>query len=186
MEVIINWVINVINLVKNGIENHTVAIITLATVATAVATIVIACTKKRPVILTQGTSKDNQQMRVDAQKPAIAVYPAEYNAPYGCVGLVFENTGAGPALDVEFEFNRDFKISSDRTLGSVGFLRGADYIPAKYYRKHQLCVRLDNYFNTLMKQKLSIEVTYRDSMRNKYKHPLPIDFNKSLRVRREV
>lgn len=159
---VIKWVID-------GLNSNAGAIQAIATVAL--------------VIITWYYARLTKQMRIDMQKPAIAVYPAEYNAPYGCVGLVFENTGAGPALGVEFDFDHGFKISRDNTLDSVGFLHGADYIPAKYNRRHQLCVRSDDYFNTLIKEQLTIKVAYKDSMGNRYKHPLSINFNKSLRLK---
>ena len=98
------------------------------------------------------------------------------------MGLVLENTGAGPALDVEFTYNSSFKIKRDSTLESVWFLHGLDYLPPKYNKRHKLCMKLDDYFNTLMKKQFSIEVTYKDSMHNEYKHPLHINFNKSLRL----
>ena len=170
---------NLINGLMEYLNNNSGAIIAIATVGLVIITAYYARTTKK-------TLEQNQQMRADAQKPAIAAYPAEYNDPYGCVGLVFENTGAGPALDVKFDFDRDFKISSDRTLESVGFLQGADYIPVKYNRRHKLCVRSDNYFNTLIKEQLTIKVAYKDSMGNKYKHPLRINFKKSLQLKPDL
>ena len=130
--------------------------------------------------------EQNQQIRVDAQKPEIALYPAKYSAPRLCVGLVLENTGAGAAFDVEFTYNSSFKIRHNGTLESVWFLHGLDYLPSKYNKRHQLCASFDDYFNILMGKQFSIEVAYKDSMHNEYKHPLHINFNKSLRLNAEI
>ena len=130
--------------------------------------------------------EQNQLIRVDAQKPEIALYPAEYSLDPSCVGLVLENIGAGPALDVDFTYNPSFKINNNETLESVRVLHGLDYLPPKYNSKNQLCTRFDDYFFTLMKKQLSVGVTYKDSMHNEYKDSFPINFNKSLRLKGEI
>ena len=123
--------------------------------------------------------KVTQQLRSDAQKPEIALYPAQYcilNNPYGRVGLFLENTGAGPALDVEFTYNPSFKIrrggTDDVTLESVQVLRGMDYLPSKCKIREELCTISDDYFNTLKEKQFSVGVTYKDSLGKGYQKPL--------------
>ena len=185
MEVIMNWLIDAINCVINALESHTVAITTFATVAVAAATIALARITRRHVLLTQDILKDNQQMRVDTQKPQITLYPAVYDDfdSFRCVGLVLENIGVGPALDVEFIYEPSFKISSDRTLGSLGFLHGLNYLPPKYNRRHEICGTGDEQYKTLMKKQLPIEVRYKDLMHNEYRYPFCLNFNKSVRLK---
>ena len=159
----------------------------------AVATVVQAIITGVLVFITAYYAWQNQQMRVDAQKPEIALYPAQYripNNPYERVGLFLENTGAGPALDMEFTYNPSFKIrrggTDDITLESVHLLRGMDYLPSKRKIWEELCTISDDYFNTLKEKQFSVEVTYKDSRGKGYQKTLHINLNKRLQLKSQI
>ena len=166
----------VIKGVIDGLNNNAGAIQAIATVALVGITAYYAWVTKKML-------DDNRQMRIDTQKPVIAVYAAVYDNPFRCVGLVLQNTGVGAAWDVEFTLDRSVKIGHNRTLESVRFLDGLDHIPPKYERRESLCEHADDEYKKLMKKQVAITVTYKDSMGNEYKCPRSINFNKSVRLK---
>ena len=168
------------------------SIIAGATVVQVIVTIVLVCITNRYARTTKKILDQNQQMRVDAQKPEIALYPAQYrilNNPYERVGLFLENTGAGPAFDVEFTYNPFFKIrgeTNDVTLESVHLLRGMDYLPSKQKIIEELCTISDAYFDTLKEKQFAVGVTYKDSLGKGCQKTLPINFNKRLQLKSQI
>lgn len=162
------------------------AIIAIGTVAVAAATVVLVGVTIFYAWVTKKMLDDNRQMRIDTQKPVIAVYAAVYDNPFRCVGLVLENTGVGAAWEVRFTLDRSVKIGHNRTLESVRFLDGLDCIPPKYERRVSLCESTDDEYQKLMEKQLAIKVTYKDSIGNGYKHCRSISFNKSVRLKAAV
>ena len=146
---------------------------------TAIATVVL-------VGITAFYAWVTHQMRLDAQKPEIAIYlRAEKEALIHpdipstniCVYLYVENIRMGPAYDVEFTTDLSFTFPDQRSLGDVPFLRyGIRYLPPGQNRKH--CIADDRIrgFEELMQKQLKIAVTYRDSRNEPYKDCFPLDF----------
>ena len=112
---------------------------------TAVFTAILAGITFYYAKVTRKILKESGEMRLDAQKPRIAIYfgfekeqRAEgRTAPkFPTMYLYVENIGMGPAYDVDFDTNLDFVIPDNRTLREVQFIaHGIIYLPPRQKRK---------------------------------------------------
>lgn len=145
-------------------------IIALATIALVGVTIYYARVTKKIL-------KASEQMRLDAQKPRIAVYlgfkkeitETTSRAKYPAMYLYIENIGMGPAYDVHFDTHPDLKLFDNRSLGEIGFIaRGIRYLPPRQKRKIRLAYQASQGTRPehLMQEQLEITVTYK-GIRNK-------------------
>ena len=122
-------------------------------IITASATVVLAIITwryvrltKDYVRLTRDMLEENRQMRLDAQKPEIAIYlrsEKTSNLPnqpkITSMFLYVENIRVGPAYDVEFTTDLSFSITGNHSLREVGFLEhGIRYLPPGQKRKYFL------------------------------------------------
>ena len=99
---------------------------------TAIATVVL-------VGITAFYAWVTRQMRLDTQKPEIAIYlrvekealiHPDISLTNICVYLYVENIRMGPAYDVEFPTDLSFAFPDQRSLEDVPFLRyGIRYLP---------------------------------------------------------
>ena len=123
-------------------------------------------------------------MRLDSQKPEIAIYPRlgktdliPKKMKISYIDLYVENIGTGPARDVKFSIDPSFNLPGDKSLREVNFLEfGIGYLPPGHQRKCFLADQTMNGFSELMQKQLKIAVTYRDSRNEPYKDCLPLDF----------
>ena len=104
----------------------------------AFATVVLVC-------ITAFYAWVTRQMRLDAQKPRIAIYlgfeiekrlEGSRTPKVPTMYLYVENIGMGPAYDVDFDIKLDFIIPDNRTLRQIEFIdRGILYLPPGQKRK---------------------------------------------------
>ena len=136
------------------------------------------------VRLTREILEENRLMRLDAQKPEIAVYlrlekeEIYPNRPEGsAVNLYVENKGMGPAYHIKFTTDLSFGLSNKRSLQEVGFLEhGIHFLPPREKRKHRLNDQWADGFRDLMQKHLQIVVVYKDSRNEPYKDCFSLDF----------
>ena len=88
-----------------------------ATVVLAIITWRYVRLTKDYVRLTRDILGENQRMRLDTQKPIIAIYLRSETTDYTFVYLCVENIGAGPAYGVEFDTDLSFRLDDTRSLG---------------------------------------------------------------------
>ena len=160
-------------------------------IITAAATVTLAVITWRYVRLTKDyvslareALEESRQMRLDAQKPEIAVYlrlekeEIYLTRPKGsAVNLYVDNKGMGPAYDIKFTTDLSFALSNKRSLQEVGFLEhGIHVLPPGEKRKHRLSDEWADGYRDLMQKHLQIAVVYKDSRNEPYKDCFPLDF----------
>ena len=173
-------------------------------IITAVATVVLAFITWRYVRLTRDyvqltrdTLEENRQMRLDTQKPRIAIYigfekeqrSAKDLEKIPTMYLYVENIGMGPAYDLEFDTNLDFVIPDKRTLREIGFVaHDILYLPPGQKRKAYIGdVRTSPHdMDDLMKQRLEITVAYKGIRHKECKRCFCLNFEEYESEYRQV
>ena len=172
------------------ISPHIMEILTLALVIT---TGIYAFLTWRHVCLTRETLRttleENQQMRIDAQKPKIEIYPYEIYETLGrsnkaqSIYLYVENRHMGPASNVDFELvDRRFKLpgrgSEVRLLKDIPLIQhGISHLPPGQNRNYRLSSEHEYGAHCeLMQQQTQIKVTYKDSRGETYNDCFCLDF----------
>ena len=93
------------------------------------ATVVLAVITWRYVRLTRDILEENRLMRLDAQKPEIAIYLRSHPAHIVLLYLRVENIGTGAAHDLQFTTDLSFSADGKTSLENVRFLRdGINYL----------------------------------------------------------
>ncbi len=149
-----------------------------ATVVLAIITWRYVRLTKNYVRLTRDILEENRQMRLDAQKPEIAIYLRSETTDYTSVYFCVENIGVGPAYGVEFTTDLSFRLDDTRSLGKeVRILeRGLRYfLPGK---KREFLLSHGSYpgHNELMQSQLEIAAAYKDSVNKNYEECFCLDF----------
>ena len=148
----------------------------IAAGGTGLATIALA-------VITGYYAYENRQMRIDAQKPKIAINPycslvRETSITLICLRI--ENIGPGPAYDVQFETDLNFRLNMSISLGDIYiFKKGINYLKPGGQKNCQITR------NELERQKetlLKIAVTYKDWRNKEYNESFCIDFNETRGV----
>ena len=151
-------------------------IVAIAAGGTGLATIALA-------VITGYYAYENRQMRIDAQKPKIAINPycslvRETSITLICLRI--ENIGPGPAYDVQFETDLNFRLNMSISLGDIYiFKKGINYLKPGGQKNCQITR------NELERQKetlLKIAVTYKDWRNKEYNESFCIDFNETRGV----
>lgn len=112
---------------------------------TAIATIALVGVTIYYASVTKKILKESEQMRLDAQKPRIAIYlgfekeqraEGRHAAKLPTMYLYVENIGMGPAYDVDFDTDLDFVIPDNRSLREIEFIANDIlYLPPRQKRK---------------------------------------------------
>ena len=171
-------------------------IVAIAAGGTGLATVALA-------VITGYYAYENRQMRIDAQRPKIAIYlhrfvniesgrlrtvrmpresfldesPAKKTLKtYLCV----ENIGPGIAYDVRFEKVPKFK--PDLLIESAPiFSKGVNHLKPGGLKGIRIELYTEEH-ETQIKTPFKINVTYKDSRKKKYGEPFCIDFNETQGV----
>ena len=125
-----------------------------------------------------------RQMRFDAQKPEIAIYPRLENRDIISnklslfhLYLRVENIGVGPARDVKFSIDPSFNPPGDKSLQEVNFLKlGIGYLPPGHQKECLIADQTMEGFSKLMQKQLQIATTYKDSANRKHEASFRLDF----------
>ena len=166
----------VIKLVIDGLNNNSAAIIAIATIVLVGITYYYAQVTKKIL-------EENRRMRIDAQKPKIAINPycslvRETSIILICLRI--ENIGPGPAYDVQFETDLNFRLNMSISLGNIYiFKKGINYLKPGGQKNCQITR------NELERQKetpLKIAATYKDWRNKEYSESFCIDFNETRGV----
>ena len=151
-------------------------IVAIAGGGTGLATIALA-------VITGYYAYENRQMRIDAQKTKNAINPycslvRETSITLICLRI--ENIGPGPAYDVQFETDLNFRLNMSISLGDIYiFKKGINYLKPGGQKNCQITR------NELERQKetlLKIAVTYKDWRNKEYNESFCIDFNETRGV----
>ena len=148
---------------------------------TGIATVVLVSITAYYAWVTKKILDDNTLMRVDAQKPEIAITVKQINAvktvsadnsPSKYVAqaqLYVENIGSGPAKDVKFTIDRDFRVPGHESLRNNDYVKhGIGYFQPRDIKVCHLNYRRADGYDELMQTPLDIEMTYKDSLHNEY------------------
>ena len=148
---------------------------------TGIATVVLVGITGYYAWVTKKMLDENRQMRIDAQKPDIAIYlHLEKKIPITHIYLYVENIGMAPARDVKFNIDPSFSLPGDKSLQDANLLNlvnlGIGYFPPGRQRKCLLANEVMAGFSDLMQKQLKITTTYKDSASRKYKNSFCLDF----------
>ena len=156
---------------------------------TASATVILAVITGIYAWLTRKILKESERVRLDAQKPKIAIYPREKyeklkrtdeaQSVYLCV----ENVSMAPAYDVNLELlDPSFELPSHssevRLLKDIPIIEsGIGYLPPRHERSNRLS-NANEYsaHDELMQRHTQIKVTYRDCRNKPYDDSICFDF----------
>lgn len=128
------------------------------------------------VYLARRLLKENQEIRLAATRPELAIYIRPDEGEMSFVILCIENVGPGPAYDVTFTTNVDFKNGQRSPLRGVGpFRQGLTYFPPHHKIEHFLTSVIGK-LDDLKKQPLEIVANYRDTVGGEYTRSFLIDF----------
>ena len=165
------------------LNSNSGAITGIAAMITAFATAVLVVITGFYAWVTRKMLEENRQMRLDAQKPEIAIYlrsektMTESKKGINSIFLYVENIRMAPAYDVEFNTDLSFSLPGFCTLRDVGFLEfGIRYLPPGQKRQYFLGNPRHGGFNALMEKHIEISVTYKDSVNEKYDNCFCLDF----------
>ncbi len=129
------------------------------------------------VKLTKDILDENKQMRLNAQKPRMAIHLRSETTNHTTVFLCVKNIGVGPAYHIKFDTELSFPISGRRSLSEVRFLStGINYMPPGENREQSVGHGSHNDFNNFMQSSLKISVSYQDSMNELYEESFSLDF----------
>ncbi len=157
METIIGVIASIIGLITGG------------------ATVVLAVITWRYVRLTREILEENRLMRLDGQKPEIAIYLRSHQAHIVLLYLRVENIGTGVAHDLQFTTDLSFSADGETRLEDVRFLKdGINYLQPGGNRDCFLSSVINR--PDLFETSLEISVTYKDSMNKEYKRCFCLDF----------
>ena len=162
-----------------GVITAVIGIITAgATVTLAIITWRYVRLTRDYVRLTRDILEENRQMRLNSQKPIIAIYLRSETTDHTSVYLCVENIGVGAAYSVEFDTDLSFRLDATRSLGGeVRILeRGLRYFPPGKKREFRLSHGSYTGHNELMQRQLEIAAAYKDSVDKKYDECFYLDF----------
>ena len=161
--------------VINWLNSYSGAITAFATVVLMGTTVVLARITWRYVRLTREILEENRLMRLEAQKPEIAIYLRSHQAHIVLKYLRVENIGTGPAHDVRFKTDLSFSADGETRLEEVRFLRdGINYLQPGGNRDCFLSSLVNR--PDLFEKSLEISVTYKDSMNKEHERCFLLDF----------
>ena len=170
---------DIIMKVVDWLNTNSGPIIAIGTVAVAAATVVLVGVTIFYAWVTKKMLEENRQMRIDAQKPEIVIYPYldVSHRLFAHVDLLVENIGRGAAYDVKFTTDLSFSLNEKKPLEKAPFLRYgiSCFLPGER-RTHNLNNAPPLGFNEISHQQIKIEVFYKDLMSQTYERCFCINF----------
>ena len=151
----------------------------LAGLSSIVLTIITACY----VYLTWKLLRETQVARAEARRPELAIYlhPSEVGMSF--LMLTIENIGSGPAYDVRFTTNVDFR-GDHMPLRELGlFKMGLSYFAPRQRIDHFL-TGVVGILDDLKKQPLEIIATYRSTADESFNQSFVLNFGEFANLSR--
>ncbi len=161
----------------NWLDNHNEAVMGISSIITGIATFVLAIVTIVYVCLTRRILKEQQLMRLDANKPEIVVSLLPHETHIAWVMLCVENIGTGLARHLKFTADPSSISSFDKPLEEIGFLKREIEVFAPGRKMQSFLVSAVGKFDELKQQPLKITVTYKDSEDGEYADTFPLDFS---------
>ena len=143
----------------------------------AIATVVLVGITWRYVRLTRETLEENRQIRLDTQKPEIAITVSGIQAyqqsrsgfPTAIVSLCVENIGQGPATNVEFDIDCNFRVPGHESIRKTDFVEhGIGYLQPRDRKQCRFFSINPDGYDELIQTPLNIKMTYKDSLHKEY------------------
>jgi len=133
----------------------------------AIATLVYA-------ILTSRLVSETRKMREAQTEPNISITIQPREEWMNFVDLIIQNIGLGPAYNIKFEINPDFKTITGKFLSEYGFMKNGLNFFAPNQKFQFFLVSLVEYFP---KEIFEIKVSYQNSIGKTYEDLYLIDFS---------
>ena len=162
--------------VINWLNSNSGTITGIAAIITAFAAAVLVVITGFYAWVTKKMLEENRQMRIDAQKPDIAIrlFSVANQLSHTFAHFNVENIGSGPARDIEFRDVPPIRIHPGLPLEYFPFLRyGIGYLAPGEKKTVHLGAKSQMNRNEIEHK---ITVTYRDSRKTKYEDSFILDF----------
>lgn len=128
-------------------------------------------------ILTWRLVSETRKMRVAQTEPKIFITIQPREEWINFIDMIIQNIGLGPAYDIKFKVEPDFKITKSRSLSELGFIKnGLKYLAPNQKIQFFLTNMAEN-FEEKIKSRFEIKVTYKNSVGKKYEDTYLIDFS---------
>ena len=169
----------------DSLNNNSEAIIAIAAAMQMIITGVLMGITYYYVQVTKKILEENRQMRLDAEKPRIAIYPQweltreEGRPEIPALYLSVENIGMGPAYELEFTTEDFFQLPDNELVGEIGFIQyGMRYLAPRQKNKHRLgrIWSKGKSIYKLIEEQLQITVTYKDLRNKEYSERFCLNF----------
>ena len=125
-------------------------------------------------ILTWKLVSETRKMREAQTEPNISVTIQPSEKWMEIVDMIIQNIGLGPAYNIKFEINPDFKTFTGKFLSEYGFMKNGLNFFASNQKFQFFLVSLVEYFP---KETFEIKVTYQNSIGKTYEDLYLIDFS---------
>ena len=162
----------------DSLNSNSDAIIAIATAMQVIITCALVGITFYYAKVTKKTLEENQRMRLEAQKPEIAIYAQfikeslrhpDHPKKDLCVYLNVKNIGVGHAANIKCTTDLSFSLPSNRSLDVVPFLRKEiPYLSPGHKRTFRLAEERQSGFSELIQKEIKIMVTYTDSAQQDY------------------
>ena len=103
--------IDILKTAVDWLNSNSGAITGIAAIITAIATVVLVGITGFYAWVTKKMLEENRQMRLDAQKPRIAIFLRPHESSIRFIVLCIQNMGGGPAKNVQFTCTSDAILS---------------------------------------------------------------------------
>lgn len=136
----------------------------------SVATIVYA-------ILTWQLVAETRQMRKAQTEPMVSVIVQPKEDWISFLDIIVQNIGLGPAYDIQFELNKDFKCFEGNYLGNIGvFRKGISYMaPAQKFQF--FFTNMNENYDEKINSLLEIKVSYKNAIGSAHLETYVIDLS---------
>lgn len=128
-------------------------------------------------ILTWILVSETRKMRQAQTEPKVSINIQPREEWINLTDMVIQNTGFGPAYDIDFEMSPDFEYAKGRFLSDLGFMKnGLKYLAPSQKLQFFLTSMVEN-FEEKTQTPFEIKVTYQNSVGKTYEDVYLIDFS---------
>jgi len=129
------------------------------------------------VIYNRQLVQETKKLRLPQQEPRVAIIFEPDDRYIMWINLKIKNVGVGPAKNITFKIKTDFEYLDGFWLSNTGFAkRGINYLAPNQEIKF-FFTNLNENKNQKMGTPIVIDLSYNDSLGNRYAETFKIDFN---------
>jgi hypothetical protein len=150
----------------------------------AILTFVLAVSTGIYAYLTWRMVNETKRMREIQSEPNISIYFKSKEEYIGLIDLVIKNIGLGPAFNIDFKVNPDFKYTDNKNISELNLFKNG----LNHLAPNQEIIFFLNSLPIILEQKLplsfDITVNYENVMKKKFQNTYNIDLLEIMGLRR--